>query len=179
MLPSKSYGGLLNILASMVLLTLFPMIVTHVRLKYYWKLYMTHLLALIRLDVGRISLAECAAGALLALHGLCEQQDYSQHFNAVELRELIAYGGLKCIREKSEDANAELGEIHYFNKLYQRIGFNIVETQEYIPGWSLFNQGNIYETLANCYFLFTLFVKLFKGRSYYCQKFYDLFYLKF
>ena len=100
-------------------------------------------LALIRLDVNRISLAECAAGALLALHGLCEQQDFSHYFNAVELRELIAYGGLKCIREKSGDSTAELGDIHHFNRLYSRIGFNIVETDEFIPGWSLFNQGRV------------------------------------
>ena len=98
-------------------------------------------LALIRLDVEKISISECAAGALLALQGLCEQQDYSHPFNASELRELIAYGGLKCIREKSDESGNELGDIHHFNQLYEKIGFGATAYREFIPGWSIFNQG--------------------------------------
>ena len=75
------------------------------------------------------------------MHGLCEQQDSSHPFNAGELRELIAYGGLKCIREKSNNPEGELGDIHHFNELYRRIGFEMSHTEEYIPGWSIFNQG--------------------------------------
>ena len=89
----------------------------------------------------KISLAECSAGALLSLHGLCEQQGESRICNALDLRELLGYGGLSCILQKYGPDESEEGAIHYFNKLYKDIGFANENYEELIPGWSLFNQG--------------------------------------
>ena len=95
------------------------------------------------MDTDQISLAVCSAGALLSLHRLCEQQGESRICNALELREHIGYGGLSCIIEKYAPDDSEEGAIFYFNRLYKEIGFAMDNYDELIPGWSLFNQGNV------------------------------------
>ena len=92
------------------------------------------------MDVSKISLAQCAAGGLLALHGLCEQQGESRKFNASDLRELLGYGALSCIMSKYAPEGDEEGAIHWFNHLYKESGFAVSPYEELIPAWSLFNQ---------------------------------------
>ena len=104
---------------------------------------MTIFSGLVRLDTELITLAQCSAGALLALHGLCEQQGESRIFNSHDLRELLGYGALSCIMERFAPENDQEGAIHYFNRAYKESGFALDDYSDFIPGWSIFNQGDL------------------------------------
>ena len=98
-------------------------------------------LGLIRVSTHELTLGECSALVLLAFQGLCEQNGTSHLLCPFDARELVGYGALTTIKRKMGIEYSAGGEIAAFNACCRKIGVALQNNNEFLPHYSIFNQG--------------------------------------
>ena len=101
------------------------------------------ILGLVKVDTMSLTLGECSGLVLLAFQGLCEQNGTSHLLCPLDIRELVGYGGLTTIKRKMGIEFSSHGEIATFNACCRATGLALLENNELVPHYSIFNQGMI------------------------------------